>query len=252
MMPGPRGTVSTERPGEPLRVSPASPNPDGAPPRTVLIVARGRQDLRDSLARMFPADAGTVVIEDRRRGDRRRGDVTAERRRADRRAPTDVERELRSRGWTQVTREAATGEAGAPSAAPRRHRCIECGSENVRREVRRSWSERWLSRIRRPYYCFDCGARFYDRPLGETRGQVPVDRRWRAAALGAALLATIGGGMMLSATALPVWTLGLNLLVVGLVAVVVSVAGARLTREARATPRRHGAGPVDPIDGASG
>ena len=85
---------------------------DGAPlsltspsDRFLFIVSRGHAKLATSLQQHFTGDTTVQVIVDRRRGERRQrlAEITAERRRADRRIRPHVDKELRLTSFAMVT-----------------------------------------------------------------------------------------------------------------------------------------------------
>lgn len=71
--------------------------------RLLFLVARDQPDLWDQLSKEFSGRDVAVVV-DRRRGERRRqeGDAGAERRHSDRRSREDIDREVRSRGFSVI------------------------------------------------------------------------------------------------------------------------------------------------------
>jgi hypothetical protein len=71
--------------------------------RRLIIVARGEDDLFDSIRRDTYGDESVRVITDRRIRERRQADIphAPERRRADRRR-IDIEEALRIAGWAEV------------------------------------------------------------------------------------------------------------------------------------------------------
>lgn len=71
--------------------------------RLLFLVARDQPDLWDQLSKEFSARDVAVVV-DRRRGERRQGEPASDdkRRQSDRRARAEVDREVRSRGFSVI------------------------------------------------------------------------------------------------------------------------------------------------------
>jgi hypothetical protein len=75
------------------------------PDRFLFIVSRGNTKLASYLQNHFTGDTTVRVVVDRRHGERRQrsADVTADRRRADRRTRPHVDKELRLTSFAIVT-----------------------------------------------------------------------------------------------------------------------------------------------------
>lgn len=72
--------------------------------RRLVIVAKDEPDLHAWLARKFAGEPGVEIVCDRRRGERRTRPtgLLVERRRSERRRRSDVDAEMRARGWAIV------------------------------------------------------------------------------------------------------------------------------------------------------
>jgi len=72
--------------------------------RRLVIVARDEQELHAWLVRKFAGEPGVEIVCDRRRGERRTRPtgLLVERRRSERRRRSDMDAELRARGWALV------------------------------------------------------------------------------------------------------------------------------------------------------
>ena len=85
----------------PFGARPTADEGRARPDRLIVLVRPDREDIYDTLRKVFAHEAGVDVIMERRVGERRQrdGDHTPERRRGDRRANPAIDAALKERGW---------------------------------------------------------------------------------------------------------------------------------------------------------